>query len=197
MVQIHSPRPLYPPQIQQLHAAFLEATAPRFGCESCETLVGKTKPRPIFSHHSRRYFTSSRSCSAYWSVRSLCACPIHIFSKSHGTRFLRSQEARKRRKMWKPHFSLPIFFRIGWRLSRRTFRCDNGSGASRRHGRHSLADFVRWRSRLTGLYAQAVVKRSLQPPLVYSRQRQRRRANSCRAQARAERPLRPPQAPPD
>src|SRR5207253_9489493 len=103
-VQILSPRPFYPPQIQQLHAAFREATAARFGCESCETLAGRTKPRPIFSHHSRRYFTSSRSCSAYWSVRSLCACPIHIFSRSHGTRFLRSQDARKRRKMWKSHF---------------------------------------------------------------------------------------------
>jgi hypothetical protein len=80
------------PQIQQLHAAFLEATAARFGCESCETLAGRTKPRPILSHHSRRYFTSSRSCSAYWPVRSLCACPIHIFSRSHGTRFLRSQD---------------------------------------------------------------------------------------------------------
>ena len=101
------------PQIQQVHAAFLEATAARFGCESCDTLVGRTKPRPTFSHHLRRYFTSSRSCSAYWSVRSLCACPIHIFSRSHGTRFPRSQDARKRRKMWKPHFSLPIFFRIG------------------------------------------------------------------------------------
>jgi len=69
-----------PPQIQQLHAAFLEATAFDFRCESCETLVGRMKPRPISSHHLRRYFTSSRSCSAYWSVRSLCACPIQIFS---------------------------------------------------------------------------------------------------------------------
>jgi len=55
MVQIHSP-----PQIQQLHAAFFVA-AFGFGCESCETLVGRTKPRPIFSHHLRRYFTSSLS----------------------------------------------------------------------------------------------------------------------------------------
>ena len=55
MVQIHSP-----PQIQQLHAAFFVA-AFGFGCESCETLVGRTKPMPIFSHHLRRYFTSSLS----------------------------------------------------------------------------------------------------------------------------------------
>jgi hypothetical protein len=65
VVQIHSPRPIYPPQIQQLHAAFLETNLLRFGCESCETLEGRTKPRPISSHHSRRYFRSSRSCSAY------------------------------------------------------------------------------------------------------------------------------------
>jgi hypothetical protein len=69
-----------PPQIQHLHAAFLEAIAAGFGCESCETLVGRTKPRPIFSHHLRRYFTSSRSCSAYWSVRSLCARVPSTFS---------------------------------------------------------------------------------------------------------------------
>ena len=104
---------------------FPEATAACLGCESCETLVGKTKPRRIFSHHLRRYFTSSRSCSAYWSVRSLCVCPIHIFSRSHGTQFLRSQDARKRRKMWKSHFSLPIFFKPD-EDCRRTFRCDNG-----------------------------------------------------------------------
>jgi hypothetical protein len=36
MVQIHSPDHFTSPQIQQLHAAFLETTALRFGCESSE-----------------------------------------------------------------------------------------------------------------------------------------------------------------
>ena len=53
-VQILSPRPIYPPQIHQLHAAFLEMTGAHFVCESCETLAGRTKPRPIFAFLKRR-----------------------------------------------------------------------------------------------------------------------------------------------
>src|SRR5205807_5435623 len=97
-------RPFYPQQIQQLHAAFLKRLLRVLVAKVAKHWWAKRNQGGIFSHHLRRYFTSSRSCSAYWSVRSLCVCPIHIFSRSHGTQFLRSQDARKRRKMWKSHF---------------------------------------------------------------------------------------------
>ncbi len=51
MFQIHSPRPLYP--IQQHYAAFLEATALSFDCESCDRLVPQVGPQCILGEQGK------------------------------------------------------------------------------------------------------------------------------------------------
>ncbi|SRR6266404_1753168 len=91
-------------------------------------LTDNEKPRPVFSATFLRHSTSSFNWAAYLSDTSLFANPIQNFSRSQGTRFFRRCITRNRRKLWNafPTCFKLSFFRIGFRPSRKIFRCRRG-----------------------------------------------------------------------
>ena len=96
----------------EIHSNFmllsLRRLQPVLGSGSCDTSVRRTKPRPIFSHDSRRYFTSPRSCSAYCSVRPCARVP---FTFSPDPTADHSYVARKHAKdLETTFFYCPFFF---------------------------------------------------------------------------------------